>query len=80
MIVIKKLIFQNTLTTVQKKTHKSSKSFRYVMKLWISRKKSVMLQSGLSSRAKHGGPVISAVSESTEDPASVPGFYDHLGC
>ena len=80
MIAIEKLFLQNTLTTVQKNTHKSSKSFKYVMKLWISRKKSVMLQSGLSSPAKHGRPVFSAVSEFTEDPTSVPGSYDHLRC
>lgn len=50
------------------------------MKLWISKKRSVMLQSGLSSCAEHRGPVISGVSESTEDPKSVPGSHDHSRC
>ena len=37
------------------------------------------LQSGLSSRAKHGGTVFSAVSWSIKDLATVPGSYNHLG-
>ena len=37
------------------------------------------LQSGLSSRAKHGGTVFSAVSGSIKDLATVPGSYNHLG-
>ena len=37
------------------------------------------LQSGLSSRAKHGGPVFSAVSGSIKDLATVPGSCNHLG-
>ena len=68
------------MPNVQKKTHKFSSSFGYVMKLWISKKRSVMLQSGLSGRANHGGPVFPAVSESTEDATSVPGSYDHSRC
>ena len=39
----------------------------------------VMIQSGLSSRAKHGGPVFSAVSGSIKDLATVPGSCNHLG-
>ena len=38
-----------------------------------------LLQSGLSSRAKHGGTVFSAVSGSIKDLATVPGSYNHLG-
>ena len=34
----------------------------------------------LSSRAKHGGPVLPADTGSTEDPSTVPGSYDNLGC
>ena len=37
------------------------------------------LQSGLSSRAKHGGPVFSAVSASIRDLTTVPGSCNHLG-
>ena len=37
------------------------------------------LQSGLSSRAKHGGPVFLAVSGSIKDLATVPGSCNHLG-
>ena len=37
------------------------------------------LQSGLSSRAKHGGTVFSAVSGSIKDLTTVPGFCNHLG-
>ena len=37
------------------------------------------LQSGLSSCAKHGGPVFSAVSGSIKDLATVPGSCNHLG-
>ena len=37
------------------------------------------IQSGLSSRAKHGGPVFSAVSGSIKDLATVPGSCNHLG-
>ena len=40
---------------------------------------SIILQSGLSSRAKHGGPVFSAVSGSIKDPTTVPGSCNHLG-
>ena len=39
----------------------------------------IEVQSGLSSRAKHGGPVFSAVSGSIKDLATVPGSYNHLG-
>ena len=38
-----------------------------------------ILQSGLSSRAKHGGPVFSAVSGSIKDLTTVPGSCNHLG-
>ena len=38
-----------------------------------------ILQSGLSSRAKHGGTVFSAVSGSIKDLTTVPGFCNHLG-
>ena len=37
------------------------------------------LQSGLSSRAKHGGTVFSAISGSIKDLTTVPGSYNHLG-
>ena len=37
------------------------------------------IQSGLSSRAKHGGTVFSAVSGSIKDLTTVPGFCNHLG-
>ena len=37
------------------------------------------LQSGLSSRAKHGGTVFSAVSGSIKDLATVPGSNNRLG-
>ena len=37
------------------------------------------LQSGLSSRAKHGGTVFSADSGSIKDLTTVPGFCNHLG-
>ena len=39
----------------------------------------VKIQSGLSSRAKHGGTVFSAISGSTKDLTTVPGSYSHLG-
>ena len=39
----------------------------------------IELQSGLSSRAKHGGTVFSAVSGSIKDLATVPGSCNHLG-
>ena len=42
-------------------------------------KKYKQLQSGLSSRAKHGGTVFSAVSGSIKDLATVPGSYNRLG-
>ena len=38
-----------------------------------------LLQSGLSSRAKHGGTVFSAISGSIKDLTTVPGSYNHLG-
>ena len=38
-----------------------------------------MVQSGLSSRAKHGGTVFSAISGSIKDLTTVPGSYNHLG-
>ena len=37
------------------------------------------IQSGLSSRAKHGGTVFSADSGSIKDLTTVPGFCNHLG-
>ena len=37
------------------------------------------IQSGLSSRAKHGGTVFSAISGSIKDLTTVPGFCNHLG-
>ena len=37
------------------------------------------VQSGLSSRAKHGGTVFSAISGSIKDLTTVPGSYNHLG-
>ena len=37
------------------------------------------VQSGLSSRAKHGGPVFSAVSGYLKYLTTVPGSYNHLG-
>ena len=40
---------------------------------------SIDIQSGLSSRAKHGGTVFSAVSGSIKDLTTVPGFCNHLG-
>ena len=40
---------------------------------------SIVVQSGLSSRAKHGGTVFSVVSGSIKDLATVPGSYNHLG-
>ena len=46
-----------------------------IMKMKIGEK----LQSGLSSRAKHGGTVFSAVSGSIKDLTTVPGFCNHLG-
>ena len=33
----------------------------------------------LSSRAKYGGPLLPALTGSTEDPSTVSGSYDHLG-
>ena len=44
-------------------------------KMWTTEE----IQSGLSSHAKHGGTVFSAVSESIKDLATVPGSYNHLG-
>merc|ERR1711963_663343 len=41
--------------------------------------KFTQLQSGLSSRAKHGGTVFSAVSGSINDLTTVPGSCNHLG-
>ena len=38
-----------------------------------------LVQYGLSSRAKHGGPVFSAVSGSIKDLATVPGSCNHFG-
>ena len=38
-----------------------------------------LIQSGLSSRAKHGGTVFSAISGSIKDLTTVPGFCNHLG-
>ena len=40
---------------------------------------STCIQSGLSSRAKHGGTVFSAVSWSIKDLTTVQGFCNHLG-
>ena len=38
-----------------------------------------IIQSGLSSRAKHGGTDFSAFSGSIKDLTTVPGFCNHLG-
>ena len=39
----------------------------------------IFLQSGASSRAKHGGAYFSAVYGSIEDPMAAPGTYENLG-
>ena len=64
-----------------------SKSFSPLQKQWAAVLEELLvigcfgplLQSGLSSRAKHGGTVFSAVSGSIKDLATVPGSYNHLG-
>ena len=38
------------------------------------------LQCNLSCRAIHIGPVLPALFGTSEDPTTVPGSYDHLGC
>ena len=39
----------------------------------------ILLQSGASSQAKHGGAYFSAVYGSIEDPLAAPGPYENLG-
>ena len=51
----------------------------FFKKTYYFLKKTEDIQSGLSSRAKHGGPVFSAVSGSIKDLTTVPGFCNHLG-
>ena len=38
--------------------------------------KEILLQSGASSLAKHGGAYFSAVYESLQDPIAAPGLFD----
>ena len=52
--------------------------FPSMVKMWSNRQ-FPKIQSGLSSRAKHGGTVFSAVSGSIKDLTTVPGFCNHLG-
>ena len=49
------------------------------MKIEIPRHKTLNLQSGASSQAKHGGAYFSAVYGSIEDPLAAPGPYENLG-
>ena len=39
----------------------------------------LMVQSGASSQAKHGGAYFSAVSGSIKDPIAVPGWHEVPG-
>ena len=68
------------------RTYPAIMSFRYMQIICqipkLNRtpiKKKMKIQSGLSSRAKHGGTVFSAISGSIKDLTTVPGSYNHLG-
>ena len=49
-----------------------------LVKNWVFFLK-MQLQSGASSRAKHGGAYFSAVSGSIKDPIAVPGWHEVPG-